>query len=121
MNIEHVTSQSTVATEKGAIPPASPAGAEPSTKSTSDLLKDPSAQVTALVHEEVALARAEMSEKAKKLGVGAGMFGGAALCAVFALAALIAAAIAAIGGLLPIWAAALIVAGGLAASAGIWL
>lgn len=60
-----------------------------------------------------------MSEKAKRFGVGTGI-GGAALCAVFALAALIAAAIAAIGGVLPVWAAALIVAGALAALAGIF-
>lgn len=119
MNIEHVTSPATVATDKGTIPRASTVGAEPATKSTSDLLQDLTSQVTALVHEEVELAKAEMSEKAKKLGIGAGMFGGAALCAVFSLAALIAAAIAAIGGLLPIWAAALIVGGVLAALAGV--
>jgi len=108
-----------LATEKGAIPPVSTAGAEPATKSTGDLLKDLSSQVTDLVHEELALAKLEMSEKAKKFGVGTGMFGGGALCAVFALAALVAAAIAAIGGVLPIWAAALVVAGGLAALAGV--
>lgn len=84
MNIEHVTSPASVATEKGAIPPAFTVGAEPATKSTGDLLKDLSSQVTDLVHEEVALAKIEMSEKAKKFGVGTGMLGGASLCAVFA-------------------------------------
>jgi uncharacterized membrane protein YqjE len=107
-----------VSTEKGANPVLSSVAADRPTKSTGELLQDLSSQLIDLVHDEVALAKAEMSEKAKKLGVGAGMFGGSALFGIFALAALIAAAIAAIGGVLPIWAAALIVGGGLAALAG---
>jgi uncharacterized membrane protein YqjE len=108
-----------IRTETDATPQVSHAGADRSTKSTGELLQDLASQITDLVHDEVALAKAEMSEKVNKLGVGAGMFGGSALLGVFALAALIAAAIAAISGVLPIWAAALIVGGGLAAGAGI--
>jgi uncharacterized membrane protein YqjE len=108
-----------ISTEKDTNTKVSPTAADKSTKSTGELLQDLASQITDLVHDEVALAKAEMSGKAKQLGFGAGMFGGSALFGVFALAALVAAAIAAIAGVLPIWAAALIVGGGLAAVAGI--
>jgi uncharacterized membrane protein YqjE len=105
--------------QKEAIPLSSTATADWASKSTGDLLKDLSSQVTHLVHDEVALAKAEMTEKAAKLGAGAGMLGGAAVFGIFALAALIAAAIAALSGVLSIWAAALIVAGCLTLVAGV--
>ncbi|HEY2564129.1 MAG TPA: phage holin family protein [Acidimicrobiales bacterium] len=108
-----------IRTEKDANPQVSPAGADKLTKSTGELLQDLASQITDLIHDEVELAKAEMSEKVKTLGVGAGMFGGSALMGIFAGAALIAAAIAALAGVLSIWAAALIVGGGLAAVAGI--
>jgi uncharacterized membrane protein YqjE len=88
-------------------------------KSAAELLKDLSTQMTALVHQEVRLAKAEVSEKTKKVGAGAGLFGGAGVVAVLALGALVAAAISGIGEALPIWAAALIVAGLLLAVAGL--
>ncbi len=47
------------------------------------------------------------------------MFGGAALVALYGLAALLAAAIAAIAVALPVWAAALIIGGALLAVAGV--
>lgn len=92
---------------------------DPHDKSTAELLKDLSSQMTDLVHQELELAKAEVSEKTKKLGVGAGMFGGAGLLGLAALGALVAAAIAGIGEVVPIWAAALIVAGGLLAIAAV--
>jgi len=49
----------------------------------SELVKDLSREVSTLVHQEIALAKAEMAEKGKKAGIGAGMLGGAG---VFALA-----------------------------------
>ncbi|MDQ6840624.1 MAG: phage holin family protein [Actinomycetota bacterium] len=88
-------------------------------KSTAELLKDLSTQMTVLVQQEVQLAKAEVSEKAKKAGTGVGLLVGAALVAVLALGALVAAAIAGLGEALPIWAAALIVAVVLLAIAGV--
>ncbi len=78
-------------------------------KSTAELLGDLSTQLTALIRQEVDLAKAELSQKTKRLGVGAGFLGTAGLLTVFAFGALVAAAIAALQSILPLWAAALIV------------
>jgi uncharacterized membrane protein YqjE len=58
-----------------------------------DLLKQLSEQTTSLVRQELELAKAEVSEKGKKAGAGAGMFGGAGVSALLGLGALTAAAI----------------------------
>jgi uncharacterized membrane protein YqjE len=58
-----------------------------------DLLKQLSEQTTTLVRQELELAKAEVSEKGKKAGQGAGMFGGAGVSALLGLGALTAAAI----------------------------
>ena len=57
------------------------------------LLKELSEQTTTLVRQELELAKAEVSEKGKKAGLGAGMFGGAGASALIGLGALTAAAI----------------------------
>src|SRR5215204_2001526 len=77
---------------------------------TGELLKELSNQTTTLVRQEIELAKAELAEKGKKAGVGAGMFGGAGLFGVFAFAALTTAVIAALDRVMPLWLAALIVA-----------
>jgi len=58
-----------------------------------DLLKQLSEQTTTLMRQELELAKAEVSEKGKKAGAGAGMFGGAGVSALMGLGALTAAAI----------------------------
>jgi uncharacterized membrane protein YqjE len=58
-----------------------------------DLLKQLSEQTTTLVKQELDLAKAEVSEKGKKAGMGAGMFGGAGVSALLGLGSLTAAAI----------------------------
>ena len=58
-----------------------------------DLLKQLSEQTTTLVRQELELAKAEVSEKGKKAGQGAGMFGGAGVAALLGLGALTAAVI----------------------------
>ncbi len=90
-------------------------------KSTAELLRDLSNEMTALVHQEVELAKAEMSAKSQRMGAGAGMFGAAAVAGLLAAGALVAAAIAGLATALSVWLAAivvgvvlLIVAGGLA-------
>jgi hypothetical protein len=88
-------------------------------KSLAELLKELSQQLTALVHDELELAKAEITAKGKRLGVGAGLLGGAVVVAVLALAALAGSAIAALSLALPLWLAALIVAVSLLAVAAI--
>lgn len=76
---------------------------------TGELLKDLSSQVSRLVRQEVELAKVEMTEKGKKLGVGAGMLGGAAVAALLMLGSLTAFLIIVLALAMPWWAAALIV------------
>jgi uncharacterized membrane protein YqjE len=83
-----------------------------------ELMRDLSEQTTTLVRKELELAKAELAEKGKKAGVGAGMFGGAGLLGVFAFGALTACVVLALATAIAAWLAALIVAvvyGGVAA------
>lgn len=84
-----------------------------------ELLAQLSGQTSRLVRDEMRLAQREFVDSAKHAGIGAGLFSVAGLTAVFGLASLITAAIAALGLVLPIWAAALIIAAALFAIAGI--
>jgi uncharacterized membrane protein YqjE len=91
--------------------------ADPSTsqdlheKPVGELLKQLSEQTSTLVSKELELAKAELAEKGKKAGLGAGMFGAAGLFGLFAFAALTTALIAVLGTAVDLWLAALIVAG----------
>jgi MFS family permease len=78
--------------------------------SASELVKQLSEQTSRLVHQEVELAKAELSIKAKRAGAGAGMFGGAGALGLYAGGALVAAAVAALATAVDTWLAALIVA-----------
>jgi hypothetical protein len=84
-----------------------------------ELMTQLSSQTSRLVRDEMRLAQKEFVESAKHAGIGAGLFSAAGLVAVFGLGSLIAAAIAALSLVLPVWAAALIVAVALFAVAGI--
>jgi hypothetical protein len=86
--------------------------------SVAELVKQLSEQSSALARKEVELAKAEMTEKAKRTGIGAGMFGGAGMLGVAAFAALTACFILALNLIVAGWAAALIVAGAYALIAG---
>lgn len=78
--------------------------------SIGELLRRLSQDTTELVRQEMALARAELTEQGKQAGTGAGMLGGAAVAALLTLGALSAAAIAALDEAMALWLAALIVA-----------
>jgi hypothetical protein len=78
-------------------------------RSTADLVKDLSRQASALVRQEIQLAKTEMTEKATDAGVGGAAFAGAAVSALLALGALTAFLILAFATAMPAWAAALIV------------
>jgi len=74
-----------------------------------ELVKELSEQTSTLVRKEVELAKAELAEKGKKAGIGAGMFGGAGLFGFFAFAGLTATFILALSEAMAPWLAALIV------------
>jgi hypothetical protein len=61
----------------------------PSQASTGEL----SDQLTHLVRDEVRLAQAEVTQKAKRMGIGIGLFGGAGVVALLGVSALVTAAI----------------------------
>jgi hypothetical protein len=71
------------------------------------------------VQLELQLATAELKRKIAALGVGIGLAGGAAICALLALCFGLAAAAAGIATALPVWAALLIMGGALFLLAGI--
>jgi uncharacterized membrane protein YqjE len=76
--------------------------------STGELLSQFSAQASQLIRGELQLARAEMQESAKGLGLGAGLFGTAGLVALYGVGTLIATIVLALSLALPAWLAALI-------------
>jgi hypothetical protein len=87
--------------------------------SISELLQRLSDQSTLLARKEVELAKAELTEKGKKIGTGAGAFGGAAFMGVFTFAALTTAFILLLATALDAWIAALIVTAVYGAIAGV--
>jgi uncharacterized membrane protein YqjE len=88
-------------------------------RSTAELLRQLSEQTGDLVRKEMELAKAELRVKGKAAGLGAGMFGGAGLVALYAVGALTACAILALAIVVDAWLAALIVGVAYAAIAGI--
>jgi uncharacterized membrane protein YqjE len=84
-----------------------------------DLVQELSQQTATLVRQEMRLAQVELQEKGKHAGLGAGMFGGAGLVALYGVGALIAAAILVIGTAVEPWLAAVIVGVVLLAVAGV--
>jgi uncharacterized membrane protein YqjE len=90
--------------------------ADPSTGELVNKLSELSAQ---LVRSELQLAQTELQQKAKRVGMGAGLFGTAGVVALFGFGALVTTAILALDLALPAWLAALIVAVLLFAVAGV--
>ncbi|MFC6084593.1 phage holin family protein [Sphaerisporangium aureirubrum] len=76
---------------------------------TADLIKQMSEDVSRLVRDEIRLATLELTRKGKRAGVGAGMFGGAGVLALYGGGALVAAVILALALVMPGWLAAVIV------------
>jgi hypothetical protein len=86
--------------------------------SMAELVKQLSEQTSRLARQEAELAKAELTTKGKRAGIGAGMFGGAGLFGFYALGALTATAILALATAVTAWLAALIVTVVLGAVAG---
>jgi hypothetical protein len=95
-------------------PPPDPSGA-----STGELIGRLGDQLTRLVRDEVHLAQAEVTQKAKRLGIGAGLFGAAGIVAILGLGALVTAAILGLANVMPGWLAGIVVAVVLFAVAGV--
>jgi hypothetical protein len=75
----------------------------------SDVVKRVSDEATTLMRQEIQLAKAEMTAKAKEAGVGAGMFGGAGYTLHLASLGLMLCLIFALATAMPAWLAALVV------------
>ena len=91
-------------------PAAATRDTDPHAATTGELVTRLSTQISELVRGELALAKAELAEKGKRAGLGAGMLGAAGVLALYGLGALIATVIAALALVMPVWLAALIVA-----------
>jgi hypothetical protein len=88
-------------------------------KPLGELVQDLSRQTSTLIRQEMRLAQAELAEKGRHAGKGAGMFGGAGLVALYGVGALIAAAILGLATVLEPWIAAAAIGAGLLLVAGI--
>lgn len=88
-------------------------------QSTAELVQRASEQLSRLVKDEITLAKAELTEKGKHAGLGAGLFGGAGVLALYGVGALVATLVIVLDLWLPLWAAGLIVTGVLFLIAGV--
>lgn len=84
-----------------------------------DLAARLSEQVSRLVHNEMALAQLEAKQKAKRLGVGAGLFGAGGFVAALGFGCAVAAAVLGLATAVSGWLAALLVALALFLAAGL--
>jgi uncharacterized membrane protein YqjE len=83
---------------------------DPRERSIGELLKRLSEETTRLVHQELELAKAELTEKGRQAGAGAGLLGAAGAIGLLAAAALTTCFILALDAVMPAWLAALLVA-----------
>ncbi|MBM2622349.1 phage holin family protein [Actinoplanes sp. LDG1-06] len=95
------------------------AGTGATDQSTAELVQRASEQVSRLVRDEIALAKAELAEKGKHAGIGIGLFGTSGVLALYGVGALIATLIIVFNLFLPLWLAALIITAALFVVAGI--
>jgi hypothetical protein len=75
-------------------------------KPLGELVQDLSRQTSTLIRQEMRLAQAELTEKGRHAGRGAGMFGGAGVVALYGVGALVGAAILGLATVLEPWIAA---------------
>jgi uncharacterized membrane protein YqjE len=84
-------------------------GTDAREQSIGELVKDLASETSTLVRQEIDLAKAEMTERGKRAGKGAGMLAAAALVGLLAAGALTACLIAVLDLAMATWLAALIV------------
>lgn len=97
-------------------PDGAGAGAE---QSIAELVQHASEQMSRLVRDELALARAELADKGRRAGLGAGLLSGGAVVALYGVGALILAAILGLAQAVSGWLAALLVGVALLVVAGV--
>ncbi|WP_127503114.1 phage holin family protein [Actinoplanes solisilvae] len=88
-------------------------------QSTAELVQRATEQVSRLVREEIALAKAELAVKGKHAGIGIGLFGTSGVLAMYGVGAAIATLIIVFNLFLDLWLAALIVTAAIFVLAGI--
>ncbi|WP_347405363.1 YihY/virulence factor BrkB family protein [Micromonospora sp. WMMD980] len=81
----------------------------PEAMSTSELVTRAAEQVSTLMRDELALAKAEMVAKGRRAGAGGGLFGGAAVLSLYGLGLLLALAVVVLDLVWPLWLAVLVV------------
>ena len=96
-----------------------PSSANSRDQSIGELVKELATETSTLVRQELDLAKAEMAERGKRAGKGAGMLGAAAFVGLLAAGALTACLVAALDRAMATWLAALIVTVLWAAVAGV--
>jgi len=92
----------------GTTPPRAHSSVRPS---IGTLLGKVTEDFSALIRDEIQLAQAQFAAKGKAMGMGAGMFAGAAVFGLFAFGWLLTAGMFGLATVMPFWAASLIVAG----------
>ncbi len=86
---------------------------------TSELVNQATAQIATLVRDELALAKSELAEKGKRAGLGGGLFGAAAVLALYGLALLLTLAVVLLDLAWPLWLSVLVVMAVVVAAAGV--
>ncbi|MEE6263859.1 phage holin family protein [Plantactinospora sonchi] len=99
--------------------PSGGSGAASADAPVAELVQRATEQITRLVRDELTLARAEMTAKGKRAGVGAGLLGGGAMLGLAAGGTAVATVVLALAAVLPDAVAALIVTAVLAIAAAI--
>jgi len=88
---------------------SAPTSPDKAKASTADLVKDLSREVSTLVREEIALAKAELMQKGREAAAGAGMLLGAVVVGLAAVGGLTACLILILDAWMPSWLAAFLV------------
>jgi hypothetical protein len=109
-----MTSDTTdVPAQRSAPPPGAPeraaAGSDLSDVTTGELVRRLSTQLSELFRRELELARTELTAKGKRAGAGAGLAGAGGVVALFGVGTLVAAAVAGLATVVPVWLSALII------------
>lgn len=78
--------------------------------STAELVRTGTEQMSRLMRDELALAKAEIAKKARNAGAGAGLVTSGVVVAAYGIAVVLAAAVLGLAVVLPAWLSALIVA-----------
>ena len=77
--------------------------------STAELVSQAASQISTLVRDELALAKAELAEKGKRAGLGGGLMGAAGVLAIYGVGLVLALFVALLDLVWPLWLAILVI------------